>query len=213
MRFHTKNGFVFPTIYGSYYKNTARNVFEATMGLPTGHPEKLSVKQYLYEIGILKSANNPEEDFEKHVKEVESQWWRRFKVLKKWQEAQWSKFKEDGFLEMPFGFRAEGFLSKNEIINYPVQGTAFHCLVWSMNEIRGAKYGLHWLSKIIGQIHDNLLYDCVPSEKQEIVTESTFIATKLIQQYNPWIIVPLMIEWEETEIDGSWVTKKDLAAA
>lgn len=213
MRFHTKNGFVFPTIYGSWYKNTARNIFEAAMNLVTGHPEKLTVKQYLYEVGILKSLKKPEEDFEQHVKEVESQWWKRFKILKKWQEAQWAKFKEKGFLEMPFGFRAEGYLSRNEIINYPVQGTAFHCLVWSMNEIREAKYSSNWLSLIIGQIHDNLLYDCYPPEKQAIVTESTFIATELIRQYNPWIIVPLMIEWEETEIDGSWVTKKDLAAA
>jgi DNA polymerase-1 len=212
MRFHTKNGMVFPTIYGSFFKNTAKNIFSATMNLPTGHPEKITVKEYLYEIGVLKSIKSPEADFEAHMKEVEANWWGKFKVLKQWQERQWKDYIEKGYLSMPFGFRAEGYLSRNEIINYPVQGTAFHCLIWSMNHIRQAMLDVGMLSFIIGQIHDNLLYDCCPEEKKEIVEVSTHLATERIRQQNPWIIVPLAVEWEETDVDGSWYSKKDLAA-
>lgn len=212
MRFHTKNGMVFPTIYGSWYKNTARNIWTVAKDLPTGHPEKITVREYLYEVGVLKSLKSPEADFETHMKEVEREWWSKFKVLKQWQEKQWKNYIEKGYLTMPFGFHASGYLSRNDIINYPVQGSAFHCLIWSMNKIRQFMEDNRLLSLLIGQIHDNLIYDCCPDEKDFIVKTSTFFATENIRQENPWIIVPLVIEWEETDVDGSWYSKKDLAA-
>jgi DNA polymerase I-like protein with 3'-5' exonuclease and polymerase domains len=61
-------------------------------------------------------------------------------------------------------------------------------------------------TKIINQIHDSLIADCFPDEKEEFMLLSEQIATKKIREEWKWIIVPLVISWEETEVNGSWFT-------
>ena len=207
IRFHSKNGWVFPEIYGSYFKSCAKSLWSTIMELPTGHADNITVKQYMYEIGILKSKTNPYNDFEKHCMIFEKEWWDRYKVLKKWQEKMWKKFIEKGYVEMMHGFKVGGYLSRNDIINYPIQGSAFHCLLYSANNINKIAKDERWNTKIIAQIHDNCIYDADPAEERRVVQVSNEVATKRIREDNPWIIVPLIMEWEKTEIDGNWFTK------
>ena len=65
-------------------------------------------------------------------------------------------------------------------------------------------------SKIIAQIHDNAIIDCCPDEHDDLKELCTLIATKHIREYWDWIIVPLEIEWEHTQIDENWYAKTDI---
>jgi DNA polymerase I-like protein with 3'-5' exonuclease and polymerase domains len=61
-----------------------------------------------------------------------------------------------------------------------------------------------WNTKIIGQIHDSLFLDVPPNEFDYVIDTIHRITTKRIPNEWPWIIVPLNIDFEASEIDGSW---------
>ena len=91
-------------------------------------------------------------------------------------------------------------------MNYPVQGTAFHCLLKTLIELDKYMVSENWDSRIIGQIHDSIIMDVLPSELDHIKG----ILNKIVNEYLPsiwghWIIVPLTIEIEEYGVDSPWV--------
>jgi len=61
-----------------------------------------------------------------------------------------------------------------------------------------------WKSEIIAQIHDSMLIDTVPEEKDYIIKTIDYIGTVKIREVFPWIIVPLSIDYKTTPINGSW---------
>ena len=109
---------------------------------------------------------------------------------------------------MMFGFRRSGLMSRNEIMNSPIQGTAFHCLLWSLIEIYKKAKNEKWKSKIIGQIHDSIIVDVVPEEEEYIIKEMEHIMCIKIREEHPFLIVPLEVEAELTPVDGSWNQKE-----
>jgi hypothetical protein len=48
------------------------------------------------------------------------------------------------------------------------------------------------------------VFDLVPEEKEELKTVIRKIMTEDIREHWPWIIVPLDIDAEISEIDGNW---------
>jgi DNA polymerase-1 len=206
IRFHAKNGMVFALFYGSYYRSIARTLFALLKELNTG---ECTLFEHLRSKGIIRSLSSAAEDFENHVKRVEQKFWNRFKGVKKWQEKAFASYLEKGYIEQMFGFRVSGWLTRNDICNYPVQGTAFHCLVWSIHRLDYQMKEEKMHSKLIGQIHDCCLADVVPTEQDRWDAMSYNIATKEIREVHPWIIVPLDIEFEKTEVNAPWSTKKE----
>ena len=101
-------------------------------------------------------------------------------------------------------------MKRNEIINYCIQGSAFHVLLWTLikvhNEIK--KNGLN--SHFTGQIHDSAVSNEYPEE--EPIIDNWFVDYGLnkVRERWSWIIVPLKIEKEASEIDGDWAHMKDL---
>jgi len=206
VRFVAKNDEVFALFYGSYYGSIARGVFPKLKKMTTGY---CNMFEHLRDVGIIRSLATAEEDFERHVKHVEKKFWNRFKGVKAWQEKMFKSYLEKGYIEQLFGFRTGGYLSKNDICNYNIQGTAFHCLVWVINKLIKAMEEREMNSKIIGQIHDCCLGDLVPEEKHDWCHLSNQIATIDIRKEHPWIIVPLDIEFEGTEVNQPWSTKEE----
>jgi len=141
---------------------------------------------------------------------VEKDYWKKFNVFKKWQEEWYRRYEKTGYIELLTGFRCSGYLGRNELVNYPFQGTAFHCLLWSLIQINAEFRERKMESKVIAQIHDNGILDCPPDEKEDVISLCTEIATQRLREQYPWIIVPLAIEWESTEVDGSWYSKSDI---
>jgi uracil-DNA glycosylase family 4 len=211
LRFFTKNGFVFPEWYGSYYKNCARNIWRECRDLPTG--DEIPVIDHLTNIGILSRRGNPEEDFIDHVKNVERKYWEKFNVFKEWQENWYKKYEKTGYVELKTGFRCQGFLSRNAIVNYAFQGTAFHCLLWSLTQIAGVLREEKLRTKVIGQIHDCCILDNHPDEYDYLVPVCNEIATIEVRNRFDWINIPLAVEWEQTGIDQPWYLKEEFKEA
>lgn len=206
IRFQGKNGFVFAEFYGSYFKSIAKGLFPILKDLPCFD---YNVFEHLRSKGVIRSLNSAYDDVENHFKKVEQRFWNRFKKVKEWQERSFKLYLEKGYIEQMHGFRLNGWLTRNDICNWPVQGTAFHCLLWSLNTLRDRMIEMRMRSKLIGQIHDCCLGDINPSEHLDWCRMSQQIATKEIREAHPWIIVPLSIEFEGTGIDKPWSTKKE----
>jgi hypothetical protein len=69
------------------------------------------------------------------MKRVEQEFWDTLKVTKKWREKVVFEYRKKTHIDTFFGFRRGGYMVNNQVTNTPVQGTAFHCLLWSFCEI------------------------------------------------------------------------------
>ena len=167
MRYCGKNMFVFPQFYGDFYINNARAMWEAIDAM--GHEvDGVPLKQYLKRKNILRlgacdAKQQPANGtFEKHIKKVEMDFWqKRFKVYNQWKRKWWDKYLENGGFPTLTGFRIDGVMGRNDVINYPVQGSAFHCLLWSLIQLNRWLRKNKMRSKIVGQIHDSIVADAV----------------------------------------------------
>ena len=206
IRFHAKNGFTFPQFYGSYYKNCAKNLWLVCEKEKLKTQEGQDIFEYMLDKHIIKKRSDYD-GFELHVKDVEKEFWEKYKATRAWQENQYKFYEKYGYVETLTGFRFTGYMTRNKLVNYPIQGSAFHCLLYSLIHTHNYLLDHNMLSKILGQIHDCLLFDVYPPERDKIVRVSHEIACEQIRREWKWIIVPLIIEVEETAIDGSWYSK------
>jgi len=210
LRQAAKNGFVFPQFYGDYYKNNAIGIcdwvqlpvnkkWKKTDGITL--PEGITIAEHLRKNGI-KSFD----DFVEHMREVEDHFWNvRFKVYKQWKERWIEEYYKKGYLQMYTGFICSGVMRKNEIVNYPIQGSAFHCLLKTFIKLDERMRKEKWNSRLIGQIHDSLVMDVDPNEMGYIEGVLKQIVSEELPREWPWIIVPLEIEVEVYGVDQPWV--------
>lgn len=214
LRDNAKSFFVFAQFYGDYYVHCAKSLWKASDGLKT--TDGILVKRILKDKGIKElglcdpDVKDPKNgSFEKHVKEVEKDFWNnRFKVYKEWKDRWWESYQKTGEFDMPTGFRISGIHNKKEVINYVVQGSSFHCLLWTLIRLQ------KWLVKnkmrtvIIGQIHDNIVLDIHRNELQDVLDKIKRIVGIDLPKHWPWIIVPMEIEMEVSPVGKSWNDKK-----
>ncbi len=211
-----KNQFVFPEFYGSYYTDCAANIWDSILRRKfkvEGSEE--TILERLRKNGITKlGACSKERDvkpkkgtFEYHCKDVEDDLWNnRFKVTTEWRKQFFSEYLKKGYFDMHTGFRCEGVFRRNQVINFPVQGAAFHCLLWCI--IRIQKECKRMKAKLVGQIHDCLLADVPPRELQAFLNIVERVMTVDILKHWKWITVPLEIEIDVCEIGKTWNDKK-----
>jgi hypothetical protein len=145
--------------------------------------------------------------FEAHIADVENRFWnQRYKVYRDWRKMRVAQYRRQGWFDMPTGFVCSGVYAKNQVLNYPIQGSAFHCLLWTviqlMKEIKRKKMR----SVVVGQIHDSVVADVHRSELDDYVEMVTRIAQRDIMKAWKWITVPLVIEAELAE--DCWWNKK-----
>lgn len=216
MRHTAKNRFVFPQFYGSFYVDCAKHIWDELVSRNiTLEGEQQTVIEWLGKHGVqsLGACNEEEEPvedtFEHHVKKVEDWFWqKRFKVYTEWKEWWWDQYRRRGWFKMKTGFVCSGVYKRNQVINYPVQGSAFHCLLLSLILLQ------EWLEKnkmrsvIVGQIHDSIVLDMHKDEVQDVLTAARRIMTKVVPRIWNWIIVPLEVEAEVAPAGGSWADKK-----
>ena len=109
---------------------------------------------------------------------------------------------------MKTGFRCSGVMTKNHVTNYPVQGTAFHCLLWSFIQLDKILYSGGWKSRIIGQIHDAIVFDVCPPELEKLLELVRKVTTKDLRKHWEWINIPLSVDAELCPVNGSWAEKE-----
>lgn len=217
IRYCGKNMFVFPQFYGDWYLDCARSLWAATESMDLVTRDGAPLREHLREVGIFELGDlNPKEKpregtFERHIQKVEEAFWNeRFPVYSKWKKKWFEEYKKKGYFISKTGFICQGHMKKNEIINYPVQGSAFHCLlqslIWIQEEIE--KRGMKTL--IIGQIHDSIVADVPHNELKKYLKLANHIMTKRLSKEWKWINVPLEIEAEVSPLNGCWADKKEM---
>lgn len=214
LRGAAKNGFVFPQFYGDYYKNCASNLAVNWGGLSkfekwkkgTGIQfENVNLADHLIDNGF-KSLD----DFTLHIQKIEQDFWgKRYYTFARWKEDWWEKYQKSGIVYSKTGFEYTGVMNRKDVANYPIQGSAFHCLLWDIIEINKAIILEHLDTRLIGQIHDALVLDVNPKELDHIVDIVKCIMCYDIRKVWDWIIVPLDIDIEICDVDKSWAEKKE----
>ncbi len=201
-----KNEFVFPEFYGDWYSSCAADMWISS-GLDThvladGTP----LREHMKKNGI----GTPKK-FEAHVKKIEDWFWnKQFPIYTKWKEDWLAEYHRTGHFHMLSGFMCSGRIAKNGVINYAVQGAAFHCLLWSLIEVTNIAERDGWKSGIVGQIHDEIVMEVHPSELRMVVDTLNEVMTKNIREHWSWIITPLEIEVELCPVNGSWYEKEEI---
>ena len=207
-----KNGFVFPEFYGDYYGNCAPNLLKwATNAYLTDYTPALVHLQGKGLIKLNKDGTIKNFDaFTEHVKHVEDMFWHdRYKVYGQWKDKTWKNYQKSGYVDLLTGFRCSGIMSKKDVCNYPFQGSAFHCLLWTF--IQTDKYLEGMDSRLVSQIHDELTVDSHPEEMLSVANQINHIATIELPEHWNWINLPLEVEAEVSPIDRSWAEKEFLS--
>ena len=212
LRNAAKNGFVFPQFYGDYYVHCADRLACQWGGLPKKKWRKgegLKMPSGYLSDHLIMNGIRSYTEFEEHVRKVEERFWNvRFPVYRDWKEEWWKLYQKTGHLDMLTGFRCGGVMRKNEVVNRPIQGSAFHCLLWSFIEIDELSLKEDWDSRLIGQIHDAILLDVLPKEFDYILETAQRIMCEALPKAWPWIIVPLEVEADVCGVDQPWSTKE-----
>lgn len=210
LRQATKNGFVFPQFYGDYYKNNANGICSSWVDLPVnarwknGQGILINENEYLSD-HFIKNGIKSFDDFCQHIKEIEDHFWnKRFKVYNSWKKRWYADYLKNGQFRNHTGFILSGQMNKKDVINYPVQGAAFHCLLWCFIEIDKVIRKEKWDTKLIGQIHDSAVLDVNPDELEHVVAVIKHITMTKLNATWKWINVPLKVEADLSGVDCSW---------
>jgi DNA polymerase I-like protein with 3'-5' exonuclease and polymerase domains len=213
-RYCAKNKFVFPEFYGSYFAQCAPDLWEWAERLKVPGPEGYTLMEWLKHefpagLGACNKDRRPEEGtFEHHVMEVEKDFWgNRFKVYDQWKKEWYNQYLEEGGFSTLTGFRINGQYRRNQVINYPVQGSAFHCLLWTLIQLNKLLRKYKMKSRVMTQIHDSMVGNVRVEELTDYLQLVKHIVEELLPKHWKWIIAPLEIENEICPPGCSWFYK------
>jgi len=211
-----KNMFTFPQFYGSVYFQCAPNIWEAMEkrkfvvgGTNTGIREHLR-KQGVLRLGEEKEWDDPPPDtFLYRVKQVQDFMWNEtFVEYTQWKKDWYRAYCERGWFPLYTGFVCSGYYRRNQVLNFSIQGSAFHCLLKSIILIDGELQRRRMRTRLVGQIHDSLLADVPKDEIQEYLDLSQEVMSERLPEIWKWICVPIDTEVDVCPIGGSWFDKQ-----
>lgn len=209
IRYCGKNMYVFPEFYGSYYAQVAPDLWSAAQKEDNKLVDGTLLKEHLVAQGLGSYSR-----FESYIQKVEDHFWnKRFRVYNNWRKKHYASYLKKGYFDTLTGFRCQGVMKKNDVINYPVQGAAFHCLLWSLIQLNRMFRKKKMATCIVGQIHDSIVMDVEPKELSDVLAMAKQVMCSDLLQHWDWIIVPIDIEAEAAPVNGSWFEKKKVEIA
>ena len=225
-RYVGKNGFVFPKMYGSYWKSIARAMWSeidnrklvrARDGV--GLHEHLAAKG-IRELGDADPREGPRPGtFEAHIKTVEEWFLKKFHVFAERTERAWQDYRATGCWQMKTGFVVRGLYTKNARLNYDVQGPAFHCLLWALTRLVMKELRRHKMkARVVNSVHDCIISDVPEREVQNYINLVREIVEVKLPKAWRWLAISLEVECEVcpenwfgktawVELDGEWGPK------
>lgn len=221
-RYCSKNMFVFPQFYGSYYVECSRNLWEAIDRFKLQTVSGIPLREHLKAHGIKACGDcdpesNPKKGtFEKHVQEIENEFWNeRYPTYTAWKKQTWQEYQNRGWTRLLTGFvctrNSDAMpLNRKQTINYRIQGTAFHCLLWSLIEMNRWLLQHKMRSVIVSQIHDSILMDVHEDEMDDVLAKANELMSVKLPATWTWINVPLRAETEACEVGETWFDKKKI---
>jgi DNA polymerase-1 len=197
-----KNSFVFPELYGSYWKNIGAGLWDQAerQGLEV---DGVPMKQHLATKGIT-----GRDAYRQHIKGVEERFGSRFSVWRDSRDEWWETYLKKGEFPLQTGFVCRGLYSYNNLMNYPIQGPSFHLLLWSLIQLDRWLVANKMKSMVIGQIHDSIMMDLHKREKNAVLNKLQAIMTVDVKRHWRWIQTPLEVEVEASGV--SWFDKKEI---
>lgn len=212
IRYVAKNKFVFPQFYGSVASQCAPDLWDAIslMDLKTATGQSLYshlTSKGIKKLGACDFEQEPRKGtFEYHVREVERRMWEEcFAVYHQWKKDWWTKYQKQGYFESLTGFVYNGVFRRNQVLSYSIQGSAFHCLLWSIIEIQKELIRKKMKTKCVLQVHDSLMLSVPRNELQDVVEMFSRIAVKEVAKHYTWINIPLQVEYDLAE--KNWYSK------
>lgn len=210
LRYIAKNTFVFAQFYGSYYVDCAKGLTQSLKlsedkwerGQGVLMPGGVHIADHLIDKGIGSYAA-----FEERVRESERKLWEeRFPVYNAWRKKWYKQYESRGYFDLLTGFRCSGVYGRNQTINLPVQGAAFHCLLWSFIRVDEIMRKEGWDTKLVGEVHDDMILDVHPDEEAHVEKTIHRVVSEELSAAWKWIIVPMKAEIKTGPIDGSLYT-------
>ena len=213
LRQGAKNSFVFPEFYGDYYLNCVHGLLKWA---GTGYlKDDTPALVHLHDRKLIRLNKKGEitdySKFTEHIKRIEDLFWNdRYKTYTAWKKRIWQRYQKNGYVDLMTGFRAGGVMKRNEVLNRPIQGPAFHCLLWSFIELDRLAYEVEkWDSKPVGQVHDEVTLDVLPEELDYIARSVKRVTCKDLPDAWDWIILPLEVDAGLAGVDESWADIKN----
>jgi DNA polymerase I-like protein with 3'-5' exonuclease and polymerase domains len=210
-----KGGFVFAAFYGSYWMGLASGLWNQLLLYDVKTDDGELVVDHLKSVGIHglgKIINGQPEkgSFYEHIQEVEADFWgNRFSEYGLWKKTTWNEYIKNGYVDFLSGFRCSGVFSRNEVLNLPIQGLSFHCLLWSLIQIQKKLKKYNMKSTLIGQIHDSIVADGTENELQNLLEIIQHEMVTKLHKHWTFLVAPMEVEAEIAPIGASWFEKKE----
>ncbi|PJC61127.1 MAG: DNA polymerase I, partial [Ignavibacteria bacterium CG_4_9_14_0_2_um_filter_37_13] len=161
----------------------------------------------LYGIGIF-GLKTRLQISQQHAKEIIETYFNTFKSVKAFMDASIQSAKEKGYAETLLGRRrflkninSKNFSLRNfeerVAINMPIQGTAADMIKLAMINIHNELSRRKLETKMILQVHDELVFDALKSETEEVIS----LVKELMENALP-LNVPILVE---TGIGDNWI--------
>lgn len=211
LRTAAKSDAVFSWFYGNYYIDVALRLWKTAV--------RTNMLDYLASQGIKRLGVEYDHKEQKwveqsgpdamvtHIKAVEFDFWKvRYPQYDQWRRDWYKAYEQKGFFETLTGFTWWGAEKRNFVINAPVQGSAFHCLLQSIIDIDAEITKRRMDSRLFLEIHDSLLAIVPKHELHDFVGMAKEIMTTKLRAKWPWLILPLKVETEISNV--SWFDKE-----
>ena len=139
------------------------------------------------------------------AEDLAKEFWDEFQGVKKWQEKLLKQYDKNLYVETLAGFRRRGAMTKNEIFNHPIQGTAARIVTEAMNvlsEISIAEDNEELQPNL--NIHDDLSF-FIRDEAMDATIP--IIVEEMCRHRFDFINVPLIVE---VSVGDRWHTLKEI---
>lgn len=164
-RFLAKNNFTFANIYLASHISMAKSIRQIEF-----------YKNYISEIFFNKKfgKQNFENFFieysENQIKEAQDAFFKRYFMLKAWQEEQLRFYYKHKYIESSLGgFRRNAPLKSTEIVNFDIQHCSFMLLLDACIKTNKILKKEKMKSKLITETHDSKLFDIYKPEKEDVI--------------------------------------------
>lgn len=138
------------------------------------------------------------------AEDLKAEFWDEFRGVERWQEELVAFYARHQYVETLDGFRRRGVMTRNEIINMPVQGTAARIVTTAqaaLSEIAFVRDDLLIVPNL--NVHDDLSF-WMPDD-DELAGRIELVATEMCRHRFDFITVPLIVEvkvgqrWDQLE--------------